>query len=295
MSDVALTPPQQQRLFWVQLFEETTDAGFVCRRCGIRRPTVRQWVRRYEASGGSAWMDHRRRPRRAPRRTGGAHEEELMLALRRKRRLGIKCRRNELLRLHQLRFSLATIHKVIVRHHQSRPLARRWRRQGPNRDTRPVPGDRVPVDVCQITPGLSHDAAIDDCTRYRVLGLPSRDRHPTATFLERVVEERPVAIQRIQTDRGREFFARRVQQGLRDAAITFRPIRPASPHLNGTVERAHQNGSGRGLCGDQPSRGRSARRRSYVGSTPTTGTDRSHPVPGEHPSTVSANAWTGRR
>jgi transposase InsO family protein len=100
---------------------------------------------------------------------------------------------------------------------------------------------RVQVDVCKIAAGLYHYAAIDDCTRYRVMGLyPRRTGPQTIAFLERVIEEMPFAIQRIQTDRGREFFALRVQQWLRDHAIQFRPIRPASPHLNGKIERAHQ-------------------------------------------------------
>jgi hypothetical protein len=47
-------------------------------------------------------------------------------------------------------------------------------------------------------------------------------------------------MQRVPTDCGRECFALRVQQWLKEAAIKFRPIRPASPHLNGTVERSHQ-------------------------------------------------------
>ena len=39
----------------------------------------------------------------------------------------------------------------------------------------------------------------------------------------------PFPIQRIQTDRGREFFAEAVQQRLMDWAIKFRPI-PAQRH-----------------------------------------------------------------
>jgi transposase InsO family protein len=97
------------------------------------------------------------------------------------------------------------------------------------------------MDVCKVAPGLYHSVAVDDCTRYRVLGLfPRRSAIHTIAFLERVVEEMPFPIQRVQTDRGREFFALRVQQWLRHAAIKFRPIRPASPHLNGKVERSHQ-------------------------------------------------------
>jgi hypothetical protein len=47
-------------------------------------------------------------------------------------------------------------------------------------------------------------------------------------------------IQRIQTDRGTEFFAEEVQCRLMDEAIRFRPIPPRSPHLNGKVERAQR-------------------------------------------------------
>jgi len=31
----------QQRLGWVKLYEKNQDAVFVCRRCGISRPTLR--------------------------------------------------------------------------------------------------------------------------------------------------------------------------------------------------------------------------------------------------------------
>ncbi len=55
-----------------------------------------------------------------------------------------------------------------------------------------------------------------------------------------VIEEMPFAIQRIQTDRGKEFFAYKVQELLIEWAIKFRPVKPASPHLNGKVERSQQ-------------------------------------------------------
>ena len=48
----------------------------------------------------------------------------------------------------------------------------------------------------------------------------------------------PFSIQRIQTDRGTEFFAEGVQRRLMAECIKFRPIPPRSPHLNGRVERS---------------------------------------------------------
>ena len=50
----------------------------------------------------------------------------------------------------------------------------------------------------------------------------------------------PFPIQRIQTDRGQEFFAYKVQEKLIEHCVKFRPIRPASPHLNGKVERTQR-------------------------------------------------------
>ena len=50
----------------------------------------------------------------------------------------------------------------------------------------------------------------------------------------------PFPIQRIQTDRGREFFAVIVQERLKQYGIKFCPNKPASPHLNGKVERSQK-------------------------------------------------------
>jgi transposase InsO family protein len=50
----------------------------------------------------------------------------------------------------------------------------------------------------------------------------------------------PFPIQRIQTDRGTEFFAIKVQKYLLRQSIKFRPIKPGSPHLNGKVERSQK-------------------------------------------------------
>jgi transposase InsO family protein len=50
----------------------------------------------------------------------------------------------------------------------------------------------------------------------------------------------PFPVERVQTDRGWEFFAVSIQQWLMDHGIKFRPIKPASPHLNGKVARSQK-------------------------------------------------------
>lgn len=106
---------------------------------------------------------------------------------------------------------------------------------------RPVPGDRVQMDTCKIGPGLYQYTFVDDCTRYRVLRLYSRRTAAnTLDFIDCVIEEMPFPIQRLQTDRGREFFAVKVQEKLKEYSIKSRPNKPASPHLNGKVERSQK-------------------------------------------------------
>ena len=118
-------------------------------------------------------------------------------------------------------------------------LKRVRRPEKPKRYARPVPGDRVQLDTMKIANGFYQYTAVDDCSRFRVLGLyPRRSGKHTLAFLDRVIEEMPFPIQRVQTDRGTEFFAEKVQEWLRDNFIKFRPIPPRSPHLNGKVERS---------------------------------------------------------
>lgn len=154
--------------------------------------------------------------------------------------MGARRIQNELLRHHQLKFSLATIHKILTRNNAG-PLKRLRRKKKFKRYQRRIPGDRVQMDTMKIAPGMYQYTAIDDCTRFRVLGLyKRRTAANTLLFIDRVMEEMPFPIQRFQTDRGGEFFAIKVQKYLLKQAIKFRPIKPASPHLNGKVERSQK-------------------------------------------------------
>ncbi len=125
--------------------------------------------------------------------------------------------------------------------HQVKPLIKLKRKNRFNRYQRPIPGDRVQIDTCKIAPGLYQYTAVDDCSRWRVLALyKRRTATNTLSFIDMMIEEFPFPIQRIQSDRGREFFAYKVQEKLMLYCIKFRPVKPASPHLNGKVERSQK-------------------------------------------------------
>ena len=230
----------QQRLQWVRLYEDSGDAGFVCRRCGISRPTLRKWWRRYQKQGINGLTSLSRRPHRSPNTKAGEKEERLILAFRADRNLGARRIQSELQRLHAVSLSLATIHKILQRNHV-KPIKKYRKKKDYIRYERPIPGDRVQMDTCKIGPGLYQYTSIDDCTRYRVLRLYGRRTAAnTLDFLDCVIDEMPFPIQRIQTDRGREFFAVKVQEKLKYYSIKFRPNKPGSPHLNGKVERSQK-------------------------------------------------------
>jgi transposase InsO family protein len=230
----------EARLNWVTLFQKINDAGIVCCRCGISRPTLRKWFRRYKESGVEGLQDRSKRPNRIPRIKVTRKYEKWILELRRERQLGARRIQSELKRLHELSLSLATIHKVLTRNNVQ-PIKKFRRKAHIKRYERPIPGDRVQMDTCKIAPHMYQYTAIDDCTRYRVLALyDRRNASNTLSFFEKVIDEMPFSIQRIQTDRGTEFFSTKVQKRFMDYSIKFRPVKPGSPHLNGKVERSQK-------------------------------------------------------
>jgi transposase InsO family protein len=230
----------RKRLVWVKLYLDTADARLVCRRCGISRPTLRKWITRFREKGIDGLKEVSRRPKHSPIRKIFEQQENCILQLRTERKLGARRIQNELKRLYNLNLSLATIHKVLKRN-TVKPLIKSRGKTNIRRYVCSIPGERVQLDTCKIAPGLYQYTAVDDCTRYRILGLYNkRSASNTILFVERLLEEMPFPIQRIQTDRGREFFAIEVQERLMSYGIKFRPIKPKSPHLNGKVERSQK-------------------------------------------------------
>lgn len=230
----------RSRYYWVKLYEKKQDAGFVCRRCGISRPTLRKWYKRYKEKGVEGLRGLSRRPKSSPKTKVTKDLESKILDLRTNRRLGARRIQSELLKHQEISLSLSTIHKVLVRH-QVKPLKKSRRKKQFKRYSRPIPGDRVQIDTMKVANGIIQYTSVDDCSRYRVLGIYKRKTAANSIdFMERVLEEMPFPIQRVQTDRGTEFFALKFQKYLKKNSIKFRPIKPRSPYLNGKVERSQR-------------------------------------------------------
>jgi transposase len=89
------TRAQRQRRCWIKAYQTLGDAGAVCRRFAVSRPTIRKRLRRYEQQGEAGLKERSRRPHSSPARNVGETQEALILGLRRERRLGVKRLRNE--------------------------------------------------------------------------------------------------------------------------------------------------------------------------------------------------------
>ncbi|HFG2205626.1 TPA: helix-turn-helix domain-containing protein, partial [Vibrio cholerae] len=78
----------QQRLQWVKMYEKCGDAGLVCRRCGISRPTLRKWAKRDKQCGIAGLESQSRRPHSSPDTKLTDELRALILTMRDKRNLG---------------------------------------------------------------------------------------------------------------------------------------------------------------------------------------------------------------
>lgn len=228
---------QKARADWIKVYQQLGSISKAARRCGIARSTLQRWIRRLPEEG---LADRSRRPHWLARQKWDDEVVNLILDIRDTHRYGKIRICSHLLHHHQIKISPSTVARVLEKYNMK--LLKRYRKKkGFKRYSKDLPGERVQMDVCKIDTGIYQYTAIDDCSRFRVLYTYSRrTAKNSAHFLERVVEQMPFPVQRVQTDRGREFFGLAFQEKLREYGIKFRPVKPCSPHLNGKVERSQQ-------------------------------------------------------
>ena len=128
------------RMTWVNLYLETKDAGFVCRKYGISRPTLRKWYCRYLKEGLQGLVGQSKKPHSSPNHKLTTECIKLILNLRTERNLGARRIQTELMRLHSCSLSLASIHKALTRQ-QAHPIKKLRRKKQFKRYSRPIPGD----------------------------------------------------------------------------------------------------------------------------------------------------------
>ena len=228
--------------------EEPRYVAQTCRYFGISRTAFYRWKKRYEEHGVAGLADRSRAPQRSPRATSPAVVRKI-LYLRQNYHFGAYRIAAYLQRFHQVEIARSSVHRILVKHdmgrlpanQKHRPHKKRWKRY-----EKAQPGHRLQMDVkfLERIPGtrkrLYQFTAIDDCTRIRVLKVYDRCNQRTAIrFLDEVRKRLPFRILALQTDNGAEFQSR-FHWHAESLDIRHVYIRPASPHLNGKVERSHR-------------------------------------------------------
>jgi transposase len=212
--------------------EVTGNVSMTCRSFGITRQAYYTWLRRYEEQGLEGLRERSRRPRVSPNATK-AEVVGKIVYLRQHYHFGPHKIAMYLKRYHDVPISPSGVWRILRRLDMSRlPASQRYRRHVDRwkRYEKPLPGHRVQIDVKFIAPLQGsrkkkhyQSTAIDDCTRIRVLPI----------------YDRPFKVEVIQTDHGAEFGSQ-FHYHVLDRGIGHVYIKPATPRLNGKVERSHR-------------------------------------------------------
>jgi transposase InsO family protein len=228
------------REIWIKTYKKLGSVSKASRKCGMPRSTLYRWIKRYEKEGLPGLVDKSQKPKHLAKQKVDESLKSLILKIRQDYKFGPQRISTHLLREHQIQLSVTTVWRVL-KTSQIKPLKKYRGKQEIKRYSRPIPGERVQIDVTKIRPKCYQFTAIDDCTRLRVLRLYENKRAESALhFLFEMLDAFQFPIQRIQTDWGTEFFNDHFQIELMDHFIKFRPIKPRTPHLNGKIERSQK-------------------------------------------------------
>lgn len=220
-----------------------------CRYYGISRDTYHRWKRNYLTQGEKGLINSKPCPQNPKIRVAPEIEEKI-LYLRTHYHFGPQNIAWHLERWHAMKVSPNGVRGVLLRHGLNRlPQKERKRSNRPDfkRYEKKVPGHHVQVDVKFLslkdksgnTIKKFQYTAIDDATRIRALKIYDRHNQQNAIdFIDYVVDMFPFRIKVIRTDNGHEFRTR-FQWHVEELGMIHVHIKPATPRLNGKVERSH--------------------------------------------------------
>ena len=230
------------------------------RHFGYSRSTVYRWLARYEHGRPESLEDRSSRPHRRRRPTWTLEAVEAVRELREryprwgKDKLVVLLRRDGIvLSTSMVGRVLAYLHRrAVLREPRRRRISVRQRRWGRPYAVRlradhaiERPGDLVELDTLDVRPpGVTHPykqfTARDRFSRWDVLELA---RSATAAHavgaLDAVLARMPFAVRAISVDNGSEFMAE-FEAACQARGIALLTLKPRSPKLHGTVERANR-------------------------------------------------------
>jgi transposase InsO family protein/transposase-like protein len=230
--------------------EVTKDVSQTCRYYGISRTAFYKWQRRYEGQGFDGLRDRSKRPLTSPSATQTEVVGKIVY-LRQSYHMGPAKIAMYLKRYHDVDISTSGVWRILKRLDISRlPYYQRYkaREKRWKRYEKPLPGHRIQVDVKFVSPlgpktrkrPYYQFTAIDDCTRLRILRIYDQlNQNSAIRFIDYVLQKLPFRVEVIQTDNGAEFQSK-FHYHVLDKGVGHVYIKPATPRLNGKVERSHR-------------------------------------------------------
>lgn len=231
----------ETRSFVMGLHAQGRSLSDLSREFAIPREVLSRWWKRFRTEGLVGLAPRSRRPHRTSATRPRVVRRVLQL---RRRRLG-PARIAALVGV-----SAKTVHRILVRHGQSR--LPRPRRRPSKRYEKSRPGELVHIDI-KLLPSLRNArydyefAAVDDYSREAVVAVAMEQSSAAATtFLEHVVQAMPYRVEAVLTDNAMAFTMRfahhadrqtRFQQACASLGIVHHLLRPRQPQSNGKVER----------------------------------------------------------
>jgi transposase InsO family protein len=233
------------------VLDEARSSGNVshtCRKHGVSRNTFYRWQKQLAQGGLQALINSKPCPQNPKLRVSKEIEDKVVYV---RREFGLGQQRISwyLERYHGLAVSSSGVFGILKRNGLSR-LPRGAPKRSPStfkRYEKLVPGHQVQIDVKFLflkdragrTVRRFQYTAIDDATRVRALRIYRKHTQACAIdFLNYVAGKFPFRIKYVHTDNGHEFQSQ-FHWHAKDCGIIHRYIKPASPHLNGKVERSH--------------------------------------------------------
>ena len=241
------------RLLMVRRIEnEQWSVAEAAEAAGYSERSAYKWLRRYRDEGVSGLHDRSSAPHRVPRRTSTRRVERIV-RLRLKRHTAWEIAQ-------RLGLAWSTVSAVLRREGWGRlsavdpkPSPQRYEREQPGElvhlDIKPLArinriGHRIHGDRSLRVQGAGWEfvhVAIDDATRLAYVEVLPDQRGSTAVgFLERALRwlrQRRIRVERLLTDNGSCYIARRFRQACKRHGIRHLRTRPYRPQTNGKAER----------------------------------------------------------
>lgn len=251
MNQRAIERQARHRLSVLRHVDEVSGSvAATCRYYGISRQCFYKWRRRYDDEGFEGLKDRSSIPHHMPNATS-AEVVEKILWLRQQYHFGPHKIAMYLQRYHEIQISPSGVWRILKKAGVNRlPASQRYKRKETRwkRYEKQRPGHQLQVDVKFIEPlgqqgrkkRYYQYTAIDDCTRLRVLrAYPTHDQKTSIQFIDHVLSKLPFQVDQVQTDNGQE-FGQTFHWHVLDKGIGHIRIKPATPRLNGKVERSHR-------------------------------------------------------